>query len=58
MNFLSKKLASAGLIIEWKGIQGFLPASQLRPENYPRVEDSDKDKILKELKKLSEKRWL
>jgi small subunit ribosomal protein S1 len=33
-------------------VQGFLPASQLKPEHYPRVEDSDKDKILEELKKL------
>lgn len=41
-----------GLILEWQGIQGFLPASQLKPEHYPRVLDSDKDKILKELKKL------
>jgi small subunit ribosomal protein S1 len=41
-----------GLIIEWKGIQGFLPASQLKPENYPRVEDSDKDQILKSLREL------
>ena len=47
-----KEANKGGLIIEWKGIQGFLPASQLRPENYPRVEDSDKDKILKELKKF------
>ena len=38
--------------MEWQGIVGFLPASQLKPEHYPRVEDSDKDKILKELKKL------
>ena len=41
-----------GLIINWQGIQGFLPASQLKPENYPRVTDGDKDKILEELKKL------
>ena len=41
-----------GLIINWQGIQGFLPASQLKPENYPRVNDGDKDKILEELKKL------
>lgn len=47
-----KEANKGGLIIEWKGIQGFLPASQLRPENYPRVEDSDKDKILRELKKF------
>ncbi len=47
-----KEANKGGLIIEWKGIQGFLPASQLRPEHYPRVEDSDKDKILRELKKF------
>lgn len=47
-----KEANKGGLIIEWRGIQGFLPASQLRPEHYPHVEDSDKEKILKELKKL------
>lgn len=41
-----------GLIIEWQGIQGFLPASQLAPEHYPRVADGDKDQIFLELKKL------
>jgi len=41
-----------GLIMEWQGIQGFLPASQLSTNHYPRVEDGDKDKILEELKKL------
>jgi small subunit ribosomal protein S1 len=41
-----------GLIIEWQGISGFLPASQLKTEHYPRVNDGDKDKILEELKKL------
>ncbi|MEI6528198.1 MAG: S1 RNA-binding domain-containing protein [bacterium] len=41
-----------GLIINWQGIKGFLPASQLKTEHYPRVEDGDKDKILVELKKL------
>lgn len=41
-----------GLILEWKSIQGFLPASQLRLKHYPRVEGGDKDKILDELKKL------
>src|SRR3989344_2343735 len=47
-----KDANKGGLILEWQGIQGFLPASQLKPEHYPRVLDSDKDKILKELKKL------
>ncbi len=41
-----------GLIINWQGIMGFLPASQLKPEHYPRISDGDKDKILDELKKL------
>lgn len=41
-----------GLILNWQGIQGFLPASQLKPEHYPRVVDGDKDRILEELKKL------
>ena len=38
-----KDANKGGLILEWQGIQGFLPASQLRGENYPRVDDSDKD---------------
>jgi small subunit ribosomal protein S1 len=41
-----------GLIMEWQGIQGFLPASQLGANHYPRVEDGDKDRILEELKKM------
>ncbi len=41
-----------GLILDWKGIHGFLPASQLRLKHYPRVEGGDKEKILDELKKM------
>ena len=41
-----------GLILTWQGISGFLPASQLKTEHYPRVSDGDKDRILEELKKL------
>jgi len=41
-----------GLILSWQGIQGFLPASQLTKDHYPRVPEGDKDKILDELKKL------
>ena len=47
-----KEANKGGLILEWQGIQGFLPASQLKAEHYPRVKDGDKDKILEELKKL------
>lgn len=41
-----------GLIMNWQGIVGFLPASQLNTAHYPRVTDGDKDRILEELKKL------
>ena len=41
-----------GLILTWQGISGFLPASQLAKEHYPRITDGDKDKILTELAKL------
>ncbi|HEX5774352.1 MAG TPA: S1 RNA-binding domain-containing protein [Candidatus Paceibacterota bacterium] len=41
-----------GLILSWQGIQGFLPASQLAKEHYPRVPEGDKDKIFAELQKL------
>lgn len=41
-----------GLILSWQGISGFLPASQLKTEHYPRVADGDKDAILSELRKL------
>src|SRR5664279_32133 len=51
-----KEANKGGLILEWQGIAGFLPASQLKSEHYPRVEDSDKDKILKALKTLIGKR--
>lgn len=42
-----------GLILSWQGIQGFLPASQLTKEHYPRVPEGDKDKIFGELQKLT-----
>ena len=41
-----------GLILSWQGITGFLPASQLSKEHYPRVPEGDKDKILGELMQL------
>ena len=47
-----KEANKGGLIIDWQGIQGFLPASQLSAENYPRVTDGDKDKILTALNGL------
>lgn len=47
-----KDANKGGLILEWQGIQGFLPASQLSGEHYPRVEDGNKEQILSELKAL------
>ena len=41
-----------GLLTSLNGMQAFLPVSQLSPENYPRVADADKAKILKELQKF------
>ncbi len=41
-----------GLMLSWQGIKGFLPASQLNKDHYPRVPEGDKDKILGELEKL------
>lgn len=52
MSLLVKEANKGGLIIEWQGIQGFLPASQLSADNYPRVADGDKDKILTALNDL------
>ena len=46
MSLPVKEANKGGIIIEWQGIPGFLPASQLSSEHYPRVEDGDKDKIL------------
>ena len=47
-----KEANKGGLMLDWQGITGFLPASQLKPDHYPRVEDGDKTKILEELKQL------
>lgn len=41
-----------GLMIKVNGVVGFLPASQLSSENYPRVSDGDKNKILSLLAQL------
>ena len=49
---LVKEANKGGLILDWQGLGGFLPASQLKTEHYPRVTDGDKDKILDELRKL------
>lgn len=49
---LVKEANKGGLMLDWQGVTGFLPASQLKPDHYPRVEDGDRGKILEELKQL------
>lgn len=53
-SFLGKILQAnrGGLVVQVMGQKGFLPVSQLSPENYPRVEGGNKDKILQELNKF------
>lgn len=49
------KIAEAnrgGLVIEFSGLIGFLPVSQLAPQNYPRVAGGDRNAILKHLNKF------
>ena len=41
-----------GLLVEYEGIRGFLPVSQLSAEHYPRVGSSDKDEIFQRLNSL------
>jgi len=44
--------SKGGLLIRLNNIPGFLPVSQLAPENYPRVSGGDKSRILEKLKKF------
>jgi small subunit ribosomal protein S1 len=39
-----------GLLVKYRQIAGFLPVSQLAPENYPRINGGDKGKILEKLR--------
>lgn len=41
-----------GLLVEYEGVRGFLPVSQLSAEHYPRVGSNDKDEILQRLNAL------
>lgn len=41
-----------GLLVEYEGIRGFLPVSQLAAGHYPRVSGADKDEILQKLNSL------
>lgn len=41
-----------GLTVDFGGIQGFLPVSQLAPSNYPRVSGGDREEILLRLRRF------
>lgn len=47
-----KEVNRGGILLEYNGVPGFLPVSQLSQKNYPRVENGDKEKIYEELKKF------
>jgi len=42
-----------GLLMQYEGVRGFLPVSQLSAEHYPRVAGADKDEILQRLNMLT-----
>ena len=46
-----KNANRGGLVIDWNGVRGFLPASQLAEEHHPKVLNGDKDTVLNELRK-------
>ncbi|KKU11979.1 MAG: RNA binding S1 domain protein, partial [Candidatus Azambacteria bacterium GW2011_GWC2_45_7b] len=48
LNLKALEANKGGLVLEWRGIKGFLPASQLKASHYPRVEGGDKTKIFDE----------
>lgn len=47
-----EKANRGGLMTTVKGIQAFLPVSQLKPEHYPKVEDANQAKILQKLQEF------
>ncbi len=52
LELVVKEANKGGLMLNWQGVSGFLPASQLNAEHYPHVKDGAKDAIVNELKKL------
>lgn len=54
-NVINAKVVAAnkgGLMIQADALAGFMPVSQLNPDNYPRVQGGDKNRILDHLKKF------
>jgi len=59
-NVIKVKIVDAnkgGLLANYYQISGFLPVSQLAPENYPRVSGGDKSKILEKLHSFAGKEF-
>ncbi|OGM01488.1 hypothetical protein A2480_04350 [Candidatus Uhrbacteria bacterium RIFOXYC2_FULL_47_19] len=52
VNIKITEASKGGLLVRLNHVPGFLPVSQLAPENYPRVAGGDKSKILDKLKKF------
>ncbi len=46
-----------GLLVKYRQIAGFLPVSQLAPENYPRINGGDKGRILERLRSFINKEF-
>ena len=52
LEIVVKEANKGGLMLDWQGVSGFLPASQLNAEHYPRVESGDANGIVGQLNKL------
>ena len=52
LEIVVKEANKGGLMLDWNGVSGFLPASQLNAEHYPHVEQGGKDTIVAQLNKL------
>lgn len=52
LEIIVKEANKGGLMLDWQGVSGFLPASQLNAEHYPRVESGDANGIVGQLTKL------
>ena len=52
LEIIVKEANKGGLMLDWNGVSGFLPASQLNAEHYPKVSQDDKDSIVNQLNKL------
>ena len=52
LELVVKEANKGGLMIDWQGVLGFLPASQLNAEHYPKVASGDAQEIVNQLNKL------